>query len=269
MRTELPLRVLLADDEALARMRLARLLRDQPDVELMAQCTNGADVLATLELESHEARAVDVLFLDIAMPGLDGLTLASMPLAPRPHIIFVTAFAEFAARAFDLEAMDYMLKPITAIRLAQALTKVRRARLHQSVEKSEKSENSDTSGNSTFPTPELPPRPAYAVRIALPIGRRMQLVETDQIDMVSAQANYVEIRANRRSFLVRRTLEKFIVALDPQKFIRVHRSCIVRIDAIAEAQSLASGRFMLRLKDDTKLYAARRYREIIQKRLGL
>ena len=266
MRTELRLRVLLADDEALARMRLARLLRDQPDVELIAQCANGADVLAALELESHAARVVDVLFLDIAMPGLDGLTLASMPLTPRPQIIFVTAFAEFAARAFDLEAMDYMLKPITAIRLAQALTKVRRARGQQNVENSD---NSDNSSNLTLATPELRPSPAYADRMALPIGRRMQLVETDQIDIVCAQANYVEIRANRRSFLVRRTLEKFIVALDPQKFIRVHRCCIVRIDAIAEAQSLASGRFMLRLKDDTKLYAARRYREIIQARLGL
>ena len=257
--TELRLRVVLADDEALARMRLARLLRDQPDVEVIAQCSSGAQVLDTLALELQAERGVDVVFLDIAMPGLDGLTLASMPLEPRPHIIFVTAFAEFAARAFDLEALDYLLKPINAARLAQALAKVRRTR--QLVLQS--------GAENLIPTPAPSPVPVYADRMALPIGRRMQLVETDQIDMVCAQANYVEIRANRRSFLVRRTLEKFIVALDPQKFIRVHRSCIVRIAAIAEAQSLASGRFMLRLKDDTKLYAARRYREIIQASLGL
>jgi two-component system, LytTR family, response regulator len=255
------LRVLVADDEPLARQRLCRLLGEHGDVEVLAQCCDGAEVLATLKADSTLLNALDVLFLDIQMPGLDGLALAAL-LGDSTHfsakIVFVTAFSEFAAHAFDLDVLDYLLKPISGERLAQALGKARRGQVPAVI-------HGQGASNQVAQTAIQ----TYADRIALPIGQRMQLVETDTIDVVLAQANYVEIRANQRSFLVRRSLDSVIATLDPQKFIRVHRSCAVRILAIAEAQSLPSGRFMLRLKDGSKLHAARSYRAAVGAALGL
>lgn len=237
------LRVVIADDEPLARLRLRRLLGGMPDIEVVAECASGIEVMQLLP-----DCPCDLLFLDIQMPGVDGFqALEHVTLRPRA-VVFVTAYAEHAVRAFDVQAVDYLLKPISAERLEQAVTRVRHA----------------LAGNAPVAVSSPLPR-----RLALPIGRRMQMVELDELDCAIAQANYVELKVGARSFVLRETISGFHARLDPQRFLRIHRSAIVRIDAIREVEPLASGRYRVNLHCGLRLICGRSYREALRCVLGL
>ena len=237
------LRVVIADDEPLARLRLRRLLGTIPGLEVVAECASGIEVMQLLP-----DCPCDLLFLDIQMPGADGFQALEHVVARPRAVVFVTAHAEHAVRAFDVQAVDYLLKPISADRLLQALERVQRALASEA---------------AIIATPAIPRR------LALPIGRRMQMVELDELDCALAQANYVELKVGARSFVLRETISGFHARLDPQRFLRIHRSAIVRIDAIREIEPLASGRYRVNLHSGQRLVSGRSYRDALRAALGL
>ena len=237
------LRVVIADDEPLARLRLRRLLGTIPGLEVVAECASGIEVMQLLP-----DCPCDLLFLDIQMPGADGFQALEHVVARPRAVVFVTAHAEHAVRAFDVQAVDYLLKPISADRLLQALERVQRALASEA---------------AIIATPAIPRR------LALPIGRRMQMVELDELDCALAQANYVELKVGARTFVLRETISGFHARLDPQRFLRIHRSAIVRIDAIREIEPLASGRYRVNLHSGQRLVSGRSYRDALRAALGL
>ena len=232
------LRAVVVDDEPLARARLRRLLAQHPEVDVLADCGSGEESIATLQ----ELRP-DVAFLDIRMPDMDGFDVldALGPQRP-PQVVFVTAYSEHAVRAFEARALDYLLKPVSAERLKQALERLRPA----------------GAAVETFPE-----------RIPVPVGGRIHLVETAQIDHVDAHANYVELHMGARSLVLRETMTRLESRLDPRNFLRVHRSRLVRLDGIVEAQAHASGRFLLRLKCGARIVTGRSYAARVRSALGV
>ena len=237
------LRVVIADDEPLARLRLRRLLSAMPGIDVVAECASGIEVMQLLP-----DCPCDLLFLDIRMPGADGFQALEHGVARPRAVVFVTAYAEHAVRAFDVQAVDYLLKSVSAERLQQAVERVQRA----------------LAGDVPVPVSVPVPR-----RLALPIGRRMQMVELDELDCALAQANYVELKVGARSFVLRETISGFHGRLDPQRFLRIHRSAIVRIDAIREVEPLASGRYRVNLHSGQRLVSGRSYRDVLRAALGL
>lgn len=237
------LRVAIVDDEPLARARLRRLLGLQPGVELAGEYANGHELLA-----GWPEQPADVLLLDIEMPELDGFSAIARLEPPCPHVVFVTAYAEHAVRAFDVDAADYLVKPVAPDRLERALERVRARRAAVS----------EPESAAAFPS-----------RLALPLGRRTQLVEVDAIDCVLAQANYVEIHVGSRRFVIRRPLTAMQADLDPRRFVRVHRSALVRVGAVVDVEALPSGRYRLRLAGGGALHSGRSYRDEVRRVFGL
>lgn len=240
------LRVALVDDEPLARARIRRLLADDPEVVVVGEC-DSVEALRQLVAETR----IDALFLDIEMPEADGFSAVSVLPEPRPQIVFVTAYSEYAAQAFDIEATDYLVKPIAQARLNDAVARLRARRA------------------TAMPTAPPLPATAYPERLPLPIGRRIQLVEVSAIDRVLAQANYLEVRSGGRSYVMRRSLASLEKQLDPARFIRVHRSHIVRVDAVAQIEAQPFGRYRLTLKDGTRLHSGRSHRTRVRAAFGL
>lgn len=229
------LRVCIVDDEALARLRLARLLAAHEDVEVVGQFDSGQAWL-------DAAAECDLALLDIEMPGLDGFaTLAQRE--PASQVVFVTAHENYACRAFDAAASDYLLKPVSSTRLATMLERVRARR-----------------GAIAS---------AAAGVVTLGVGREMRRVPVASIDCVLAQANYVEFHSGGRCFVERRTLAQVEAQLDRAAFARVHRSILVRVDAVESLVALLSGRYRLRLRDGQVLESGRSYRDEVRRRFGL
>lgn len=250
------LRALVADDEPLARARLRRLLGQFPDLDLVAECGTGEDAVDAL----HRL-APDVAFLDIQMPDLDGFdVLDSLPRGRQPHVVFVTAHSEHAVRAFEARAADYLLKPVSAERLRQAIERVRFARLPAAGRAVADGDAAGTDEGSA---------PRYAERIAVPVGARIQLVPVAEIDHVQAQANYVELHVGPRELVLRETMNHLESRLDPARFLRVHRSRIVRLDGIVEAEAHPSGRYALRLRSGVRVVTGRSYAAKVRAVLGL
>ena len=231
-----PLRTAIVDDEPLARARLRRLLRavGAGMIDVVAECVDAQDLLATAA-----TTPVDLLFLDIEMPGADGFDALERWQGPRPQVVFVTAYAQHGARAFDQRATDYQLKPVSAERLRDTLARLK------------------PSASDSVSTPE---GLAGSTRIPLPIGSRTHLVPTDQIDLILAQANYLEVHAAGARYVLRSTLSDFLSRLPQDQFLRVHRSTVVRVGAIREVMPLGSGRFRITLHGGQQLPSGRNYR---------
>ncbi|MBL8301063.1 MAG: response regulator transcription factor [Rhodanobacteraceae bacterium] len=238
------LRVAIADDEPLARMRIARLLSSDPSIRVVLVCENATELARGLRIT-----AVDVIFLDIEMPEKDGFSLVSELALPLPRIVFVTAYSEYATRAFDIDATDYLIKPVSQERLLASVERVRR----------------DLAASASPRTVTNPA--AFPQRMPFPIGRRTRLVEVDTIDRVLAQSNYLEIRAGANCYVIRRSISWMECQLDPRLFVRVHRSHIVRVAVIAQVEAQSSGRYRLVLKNGDELFSARNYRERIRETL--
>ena len=239
--------VAVVDDEPLARMRLQRLLAHFEDVELVL-CVSDSGAL----MQAITAQPVDLLFIDIEMPELDGFSAFSRLPEPRPLLVFVTAHADYASRAFDVRAVDYLLKPVTLDRIGESLQRVRLARAAQAA-----------LASAALPTVR------YAESLALPMGRRTELVDTQSIDYLQAQANYVSVFVGEREFVLRSTLGALIEQLDPAQFLRIHRSCLVRLGAVQAVTGLSSGRYQLRLHSGKIVLAGRSARQQLRLYLGL
>ncbi|MBP6669274.1 MAG: response regulator transcription factor [Gemmatimonadales bacterium] len=226
-----PLRVVLVDDEPLARRRLREMLADHADVRVVGEAEEAAGALAMVRAERP-----DLLLLDIRMPGEHGLALVRrLHLTPAPYVIFVTAHAEHAVEAFDAEAVDYLLKPYDEERLARALERARGALARRRP-------------------------PAYLQRFAVLLGRKTGYLPVARVDWIEGGGNYARLHAGKEVHLVRTTLTALERELDPARFARVHRSAIVALDQVRELESLGGGEYRLLLKDGTRLPVSQRYR---------
>ena len=252
-----PIRVLVADDEPLARRRLGDLLAGLPGVTLVAECANG--------LSARDAIATtrpDVVLLDVAMPGRDGVGLAEELLAATeegPIVVFVTAHAEHAVRAFDVRATDYLLKPFRLDRLIEALERVRdalRARRAGRLEVLRTTVREDLRELlAETPTPGRP-----VERFAVTIGRRTVFIRAATIERVIAEGNYVRLYAGKESYLLRASMRDMERRLDPRQFARVHRSAIVRIDRVKELHAGENGESVLLMEGGVEVAISARYR---------
>jgi len=232
------LRVLVVDDEPLARGGVCARLATQPDVQVIGECADGAAAL-----EAMRAQRPDLVFIDVQMPGLDGLdALERLPSAERPLAILLTAHAHFALRAFAVHALDYLLKPVDEDRFADALD---RARQLLALRRRDPA--------------TAPAALVWASRFEVRLGQRVQLVDAAQIDWIEAQGDYAGLHAGGRLHLLREPLHRLAARLDPAQFARIHRSAIVRLDRVAELQALSNRDSLLRLHDGTPLRASRTY----------
>lgn len=218
-------------------------MRDEADIEIIGQCSNGLEAIAAIE-EHHP----DVIFLDIQMPGLNGFEMLEA-LGPDdlPFVVFVTAYDEYAVKAFEVHALDYLLKPFDRSRLQDCLARVRKAQCSNSSNLHELLE-------------QFRPK-EYLSRFVVKARGRVLLLKTDDVDSLEASGNYVELRCGKQTYLVRDTLNDVERKLDPQRFARVHRSTIVNLDRVQELQPWSHGDFVVVLKDGTKLRLSRRYRQ--------
>lgn len=232
------IRVIVVDDEPMALARLSRLLREEGNVEVVAECGDGTSAIAALR--SHRP---DVAFLDLHMPEIDGWHVSANAVAGETCVVYVTAHSEHAVRAFETDAVDYLLKPFTVRRLQATLTRLR--------------------------TRVAARRPAFPERILLQAGARLRLVPVEAVDSLIASANYVEVHCGHERFLTRETLTTMEARLDPAQFVRIHRSRMIRVGAVHNVELLPSGQYLLRLHNGQKLSGGRSYRDKLRKALGM
>ncbi|MEI7035173.1 LytR/AlgR family response regulator transcription factor [Fulvimonas yonginensis] len=246
-----PIRTLLVDDEVLARLALRQALAAHADFEIVGECGNAAEAL-----QAVAALAPDLLFLDIRMPGLDGFKLLHQ-LQPDtlPMVVFATAYGQHALRAFDANALDYVLKPIDQARFDQALERVRRHWRGLQAR-----------------TPVAPGAHAAAVpvqRISVRVGEHIRVIPTDAIDWIQADGNYVCIHVGKQAYLHRETLSGLLAMLDPGRFLRIHRGTLVNVERVREIHPLFQGNAEVVLHDGTRLTLSRRFRVHARRALGI
>lgn len=246
------LRVLIVDDEPVARRGIRRLLAQEADVEVVGECEDGASAIAAIG-----ARSPDLVFLDVQMPEVDGFAVIEAVGANRmPAVVFVTAFDQHAVRAFDAQAIDYVLKPVDPERFRRALQRARSWLAHPD----------DGFVRRVSEALKLIDRgelPRYPVRLAIRSDGRVRLLDIAEVDRIVAAGNYVEIHAGAKRHQLRETMASLEARLDPQRFIRVSRAAIVSIAQIREVQPLFNGDFVVLLKDGAQVNGSRRYREAL------
>jgi two-component system LytT family response regulator len=249
-------RTLIVDDEQLARERLRQLLAGQPEIELVGECVDGREAVAAIKKQSP-----DLVFLDIQMPELDGFAvLEAINVEPMPVIVFVTAHDKFALRAFEVHALDYLLKPFDRERFESAL---RRA-LEQVKHRGDATRSQAQAAVLT----EIPTSTKPVERLAIKSGGRIIVVKTGDIAWIQSAHNYVEIHEDGQSHLLRETISAIEARLPPDKFVRISRSVIVNLDRVKEMEPLFHGEYMVRLQNGQRLTLSRRYRHKLPQ-LGL
>jgi two-component system LytT family response regulator len=242
------LRALVVDDEALARQRVRHLLRRSTDIEVVGECATGLEAVKAIE-----ELAPDLVFLDIQMPELDGFGVVEAVGADRmPTTLFVTAYDQHALRAFEVHAVDYLLKPFSPERFHQALARARRWCKHAVAEKGPDLEALMASLNKDRP---------WVDRLLVRQGDRHMLVRTSTLQWIEAEDNYVRLHVEGTSHLIRQTMSGLLARLDPAQFRRIHRSAIVNLDCIREFQPWTGGDHLVIMRDGTKLTLSRTYRE--------
>ena len=244
------LRIVITDDEPLARERLSRLLKSEPDAEVVAECADGPSAI-----EAVREQKIDVLLLDVQMPGMDGFEVVRA-LGPKhlPAVIFVTAFDQHAVRAFETRAIDYLLKPASRSRLREALDRVR-----------ERLAKSSGSGVTQELLDLLAEREAGASRVrrlAVRSGERVVFVPAEQVDWIEAAGNYVVIHAGKENHIMRDTMAALEADLPAGMFLRVSRSAIVNLRRVRELQSIAPGEHVAILGDGQRVPMTRSLREV-------
>ena len=248
------LRVLIADDEPPARQRLLDLLARESGVEVVGEAATGPDAVTAIE-----ALAPDLVFLDVQMPGLTGVEVVrAVGPAAMPAVVFVTAFDRHAVEAFELAALDYLLKPYTAERFRQALARVRAGRPEAPLRDQ----------LAALLREVQPAAPVFLTRIAVESRGRVRFVPVADVDYLAADGAYVEVHAGAETHLVRERMQDLEGRLDPAAFVRIHRSTIVRLDRVESLLIGSQGDYVARLADGTRLAVARGRRDDLQARLA-
>jgi two-component system LytT family response regulator len=243
-----PIKVLIVDDEPLARRRIFTLLANHTDVEIVAECADGLEAVAAIERETP-----DLIFLDIQMPEMDGLSvIENHAQKSLPLIIFVTAFDNYGLAAFDSHAVDYLLKPYDKQRFEQALEKAK-ARLSAL----DKKPNLPVNLNEVLN--RISSQTIYNKHVAIRQDKRVFLVKTEEIEWIEAERNYVRLYVGRESYLRREAIGNVEEQLDPNNFRRVHRSAIVNINFIRELRSNSGGDYQIVLTAGKELVLSRTY----------
>jgi len=252
-------RIVIADDEPLARQRIRALLDDRDDLTIVGEARDGAEAVDMIMREQP-----DIVLLDVKMPELDGFEViaaleamresgsATGDVAPSPAVIFVTAFGEFAVKAFEVRALDYLLKPFDRARLERALesASARRARVGE-----HQSPSLDPALRELLAM--LRSEHAHDERFLIRSGHRMYFVAAGDIEWADAAGNYVRLHAGGRAHLYRDTMKAIEARLDPRRFVRIHRSAIVNIDRVAQIEPYVHGEYVVTMRDGTRLTSSR------------
>jgi two-component system LytT family response regulator len=251
------IRTLVVDDEPMARERILGLLSQESDVEVVGQCSDGRQAISAIQQLSPE-----LVFLDVQMPALDGFGVIRHVGAERmPMVVFVTAYDEYALQAFEVHALDYLLKPFGRDRLQQCLDHARHQRdRHRAGEL----------GKSLLALVQdfKPDQQKKQDRLVVKSAGRVFFVRTEDIDWIEAAGNYVRLHMKEQSHLFRETMNQMEARLDPQRFFRIHRSRIVNTERIKELQPWFNGEYVVVLHNGAQLRLSRSYREKLEERLG-
>lgn len=250
------IRVLVVDDEPLARRGVTKRLSAHTDMQVVSEAGDGEAALSAI-LDT----APDLIFMDVQMPGMGGLEALGL-LSPRerPMTIFLTAYDQFALRAFELHALDYLLKPIDDERFAEALDRARETLATR--------RDRDLSAGLQALLAAQRDTPSHASRFAVRIGNRVAFIAAADIDWIEALGDYAGLHVGGKVHLLRERLHQLVRRLDPGQFMRIHRSTIVRIDRIAEMVVLSNRDSLLRLRDGTPLRASRTYGDALRAALA-
>jgi two-component system LytT family response regulator len=279
-------RVLIVDDEALARQRVRRLLQSEPDVEIVGDAETGRDAVRMI----HELQP-DLVCLDVQMPELDGFgVLRELEGGRVPMVLFITAYDEHAQRAFDVHAVDYVLKPVDADRFRAAFERARTQRAHavaaerlgELLETVRRLADGRAQGDGRADGPGLSATSngngnggngnngsRYASRILVKQDGRMFFVKTTEIDWIEADRNYVRLHVGKTAHTIRERISHLEETLDPRLFARIHRSTIVNLNRVREMQQWFSGDYVVILEDGTRLRLSRHYRDRVEKQVGV
>ncbi len=247
------LTAIIVDDESLSREKIHNLLDSDEEIEVVGECSNGIQAL-----EQIHTKQPDIVFLDIQMPDLDGFGVVENIKGSRiPHIIFITAFDDYAIRAFEVNAIDYLLKPFDKVRFTEALERAKR------INHSEKIEEINAQLQDLLEA--LKSQSPHLKRLVIKTSGRIYFIKTEQIDWIESAGNYAVVHCGKEKHLYRETLKSLSEQLDPGQFIRVHRSKIVNMDCVQEIQPWAHGDQLLILADGTELVMSRHYKENLEK----
>lgn len=273
------MRVVIVDDEALARQRVRRLLQNEADVEIVGEAESGREAVTMIR-----ALQPDLVCLDVQMPELDGFeVLNELDDVAVPMVLFITAYDEHAQRAFDVHAVDYVLKPVDADRFKAAFERARTQRANAvAAERLGEllatmrriSDGKVVSDDSTAVAPAAgaavtPGSGSFASRILVKADGRMFFVKTTDIDWIEADRNYVRLHVGKEAHTIRERISHLEETLDPRLFARIHRSTIVNLNRVREMQQWFSGDYVVILDDGTRLRLSRHYRDRVEKQVAV
>lgn len=240
-----PIRALLVDDEPMARERVRALLANEPDIEIIGECVDGAEAIAAINSEHP-----DLVFLDIQMPYADGFSvLRSIDSDHMPSVVFVTAYDDFALRAFEVNAVDYLLKPFDEDRFAESLARARRWLGEPNAARQKAMQGL---------AEEAKAAKAPMTRIAVRGAGQIRFIKVTEIDWIESDGNYVKIHIDGASHIIKKTLSYLEERLDPEKFFRVHRSALVSLEKVDRIEKWFQGDYVALLENGAKVPVSRR-----------
>ena len=270
------IRVLVTDDEPIARRRIRRFLRAESNVEVIGEASNGREAIEAIRQHNP-----DLVFLDVQMPKLDGFEVLEL-LDPGPVVVFSTAYDEYALKAFEVHAVDYLLKPFDAERFKSAFQRARehidrvttaqagrrlKTLLEQVLQDDRVDVNSAAHALLGASGTHAAPKNGYLDRLMVKSDGRVFFVKVADVDWFEASGNYVRVHVGKTSHLIRETMNGIESSLNPQMFARIHRAVIVNLDRIKELQPWFAGDYVVILRDGRQLKLSRTYREQLQARM--
>ena len=256
------IKTIIVDDEPLARRNLRLLLEQDSQIEIIGECRNGKEAVKAIE-SSHP----DLIFLDIQMPEMDGFDVLEQVGAEQVHaIVFVTAFDQYALKAFSVHALDYLLKPYDDLRFSQALQRAKTQIESREINKVSKrllALLEERENQKEWITNKKP----YLTRLMIKLASRVVLLKVDEIDWIEADGNYAKLHVGKKAHLLREKMHDLEAQLDPRRFVRIHRSIIVNLERIRELHPHFNGDYIVVLEDGRQLKLSRSRRENLEARL--
>ena len=249
-----PIRAVVVDDEPLARKRIQDLLRQDAEIQVVGECGSGSAAIEMLERTKP-----DLMFLDVQMPEVDGFELVEAIEGRVPAVVFVTAYDKYALRAFDAQAVDYLLKPFNEGRFQQALQRAK--------DKIGRGNGSQMNAELVSLLKDVQAGRRPTERLVIKSGGRVLFLKASEIDYVEAAGNYLNLYVGKETHLIRETMQSLESRLDPDRFLRIHRSTIVNLERIKELQPWFGGEYVVILRDGRKLTLSRTYRARVQQLL--